>query len=66
MKTLKAFSQECWIKIRELSGDDAYERYLQHYAEMHAAHAKASQPLTRKAYFKNSQEEKWKGIKRCC
>ena len=27
-----------WRSVRQLSGDDAYERYLQHYAEHHAGY----------------------------
>jgi uncharacterized short protein YbdD (DUF466 family) len=63
-----------WQNIRQLSGDDAYERYLKHYAEFHKAdalHTNALQedlepPLSREAFFKQWQDGKWKGIKRCC
>jgi len=48
--------------VRRLSGDDAYERYLQHHAEHHQADA----PLSKEAFFKQWQDEKWNGIKRCC
>jgi uncharacterized short protein YbdD (DUF466 family) len=57
-----------WQNIRQLSGDDAYERYLAHYhqhqAEFHSADAEP--PLSREAFFKQWQDDKWKGIKRCC
>jgi uncharacterized short protein YbdD (DUF466 family) len=53
-----------WRFIRQLSGDDAYEKYLKHFNEHHA-HEEA-QPLTRAAFFKEWQDKKWKGIKRCC
>lgn len=63
-----------WKNIRRLSGDDAYEQYLQHYAEHQAAHQAAHQaelqtaepPLSREAFFKEWQDKKWKGVKRCC
>jgi len=66
-----------WATIRQLSGDDAYERYLQHYAEHHARHhageleaSKSEQsidpPLTKAAFFKEWQDKKWRGVKRCC
>jgi uncharacterized short protein YbdD (DUF466 family) len=59
-----------WQNIRRLSGDDAYEQYLKHYAEAHASTADisedASAPLSREAFFKEWQDKKWKGIKRCC
>jgi len=51
-----------WRIIRELSGDDAYERYLTH----HLAHHAETPPLSRKAYFQRQQTQKWSSIKRCC
>ncbi len=67
----KTILNKLWQGIRELSGDDAYERYLQHYAEHHAnekdaAEQDAEPPLTREVFFKQWQDSKWKGIKRCC
>lgn len=53
---------QLWSAIRQLSGDDAYERYLQHHAEHHVE----TPPLSREAFFKQWQDGKWKGIKRCC
>lgn len=51
-----------WKYLRAVSGDDAYERYLAHHATAHP-----DQPvLTRKAYFKERQRQKWSGITRCC
>lgn len=55
---LKAF----WCLVRRLSGDDAYERYLAHYAEHHGDEP----PLSKQAFFKQWQNNKWTGIKRCC
>lgn len=55
---LKAF----WRGVRRLSGDDAYERYLQHHLEHHPNQA----PLSKQAFFKQWQDAKWNGIKRCC
>lgn len=54
---------EKFIKaLRELSGDDAYERYLQHHASAHP-----DEPLlSRAAFFKQEQERKWDGVRRCC
>lgn len=65
LKQVKSF----WHSIRQLSGDDAYERYLKHYAEFHEANALQEDlepPLSREAFFKQWQDGKWKGIKRCC
>ncbi len=55
-----------WNNIRRLSGDDAYEQYLKHYAGAHAGNADAPEPLSREAFFKEWQDKKWKGVKRCC
>ena len=51
-----------WQFIHRLSGDDAYERYLQQYAE----HRHEEPPLSKEAFFKQWQDNKWKGVKRCC
>jgi uncharacterized short protein YbdD (DUF466 family) len=51
-----------WRMVRRLSGDDAYERYLQHHAEHH----QGDTPLSKEAFFKQWQDEKWNGVKRCC
>jgi uncharacterized short protein YbdD (DUF466 family) len=70
IEKLKVF----WRYVRRLSGDDAYEQYLKHFAENHSEHSaeqknlseEAQTPLTREAFFKEWQNKKWKGIKRCC
>jgi uncharacterized short protein YbdD (DUF466 family) len=64
LKYLKTF----WRAVRRLSGDDAYERYLEHYARCHLhddAH-ECEGPLSRAEFFKQWQDQKWNGIKRCC
>lgn len=58
LKKIKLF----WQMVRRLSGDDAYERYLQH----HAKHHQTETPLSKQAFFKRWQDEKWNGVKRCC
>jgi uncharacterized short protein YbdD (DUF466 family) len=57
-----------WRNIRQLSGEDAYELYLARFAEHQKLHAhKIEQlPLSRKDFFKQTQDSKWTGIKRCC
>jgi uncharacterized short protein YbdD (DUF466 family) len=52
----------CWQVLRELAGDDAYERYREH----HVRHHPHESPLDRRSYYLQSQREKWNGIKRCC
>jgi uncharacterized short protein YbdD (DUF466 family) len=51
-----------WRYLREVSGDDAYERYLQHLARFHPG----EKPMTRAEHFKFTQEQKWKRLSRCC
>ncbi|MHB1291004.1 MAG: CstA-like transporter-associated (seleno)protein [Sulfuricella sp.] len=51
-----------WRVIRRLTGDDAYERYLRHHAEVHPH----EMPLGRKEFFKREQDRKWSGVRRCC
>ncbi|MGZ8096890.1 MAG: YbdD/YjiX family protein [Methylosarcina sp.] len=60
--------KKIWWGLRRLSGDDAYERYLKHYAEHHASskHDGDALPLSKTEFFKQWQEQKWNGIKRCC
>ena len=47
---------------RQLSGDDAYERYLAHHEQAHHDEI----PLNRREFFKQEQERKWNGVRRCC
>ena len=51
-----------WRVIRELSGDDAYERYI----AQHATNYPGITPLARKDFFLYQQQQKWSGIQRCC
>jgi uncharacterized short protein YbdD (DUF466 family) len=58
------FIKNCWLGLRAVSGDDAYERYLAHWRDRHAQQGSA--PLSREAFFKQEMERKWNGVKRCC
>jgi len=53
-----------WRGLRQLSGDDAYERYLRHYDAHHREEGK--EPLTKAEFFKQWQDGLWQGIRRCC
>ncbi len=59
---MKHFIKTCWALLRQLSGDDAYERYLRHQARAHPG----EELLDRKSFFQREQERKWNGVKRCC
>ncbi|MGH8671112.1 MAG: YbdD/YjiX family protein [Burkholderiales bacterium] len=51
-----------WQLLREISGDDAYDKYLQHHARAHPL----DPLLSRKAFVEREQERKWNGVTRCC
>ena len=52
-----------WALLREVTGDDAYERYLTHWRSAHAAD---SVPLDRSSFYREEQRRKWDGVRRCC
>jgi uncharacterized short protein YbdD (DUF466 family) len=56
--------RRAWGYLRELTGDDAYERYLAHWRSQHAAEGGA--PLDRVAFVREEQRRKWEGVRRCC
>jgi uncharacterized short protein YbdD (DUF466 family) len=51
-----------WAFVRQVSGDDAYERYREHMLEAHAAQT----AMTRREYYKARTEQKWNRVTRCC
>lgn len=54
--------RKAWRVLREISGDDAYERYVQHHALAHPD----TPPLDRATFFRTEQKRKWEGVRRCC
>lgn len=59
---VRAAARRAWHFVREVSGDDAYERYLQHHSRAHAG----ERPMNRKEYIRFRDEQKWNRISRCC
>jgi uncharacterized short protein YbdD (DUF466 family) len=55
--------RKAWRVVREVSGDDAYERYLDHWRSQHA---NESAPVDRATFFREEQRRKWEGVRRCC
>jgi len=55
--------RQLWAALRELTGDDAYERYVEHWRRHHA---NDGAPLSRTAFYREEQRRKWEGIRRCC
>lgn len=66
LQTLLKKVRHIWHMVRRLSGDDAYEQYLKHYAAFHANTLDAPPALSRKAFYLLWQDKKWQGVKRCC
>ena len=56
--------KKCWLGLREMTGDDAYERYLDHWRKHHAK--EGYKPMDRETFFKQELERKWSGVRRCC
>lgn len=52
----------CWCAMRALSGDDAYERYLEHRSAAHSD----TPVLSRREFYIDEQRRKWGTINRCC
>lgn len=52
-----------WQGLRQLTGDDAYDRYLEHHHRCHAQEA----PLDRRTFWCGEVERRWSGgVRRCC
>ena len=56
--------RRAWTWLREVTGDDAYERYLAHWRARHAADGAV--PLDRATFCREEQRRKWDGVRRCC
>ncbi|MEX0958556.1 MAG: YbdD/YjiX family protein [Burkholderiales bacterium] len=61
-RRVRAAARQAWHFVREVSGDDAYERYLQHHSRAHPG----ERPMNRKEYIRFRDEQKWNRISRCC
>lgn len=51
-----------WRFLRTLSGDDTYERYVDHLVHEHPERA----PLARAEFHRLHVERKWGQVTRCC
>lgn len=58
---MKALSR-AWAWLRRVSGDDAYERYVEHLSR---AHPECAVP-SRGDFCRARETDKWTGINRCC
>jgi uncharacterized short protein YbdD (DUF466 family) len=48
--------------LRGVTGDDAYEKYLEHHERTHVDTA----PLTAAEFFQAQLEQKWNCVSGCC
>ncbi|MDD2761114.1 MAG: YbdD/YjiX family protein [Methylomonas sp.] len=63
-KRFTSAGQKCLQVWRNLNGEAAYQRYLDHWHSQHAQFGGA--PMSRKAFFEAETQRKWNGVKRCC
>jgi uncharacterized short protein YbdD (DUF466 family) len=54
--------KQIWQYLRQVSSDDAFERYLAHHRQAHPG----KPPMTREQHFTQRQVEKWSKVSRCC
>ncbi len=59
---VSSWLRRCLALLRQLTGDDAYDRYLAHHQLHHSDQA----VLDRRAFYLAQQQRKWTGVKRCC
>lgn len=62
IETVASAPRQVWRWLRAVSGDDEYDRYLDHWRREHHD----GTPLSRREFFRLRQSERWKDIRRCC
>ena len=56
--------QRFWQGLMTLTGDDAYQRYLDHWQAEHGG--TEQRPMTRREFYMAEQQRKWNRPNRCC
>ncbi len=56
------FAWTSWRFVRQVSGDDAYDRYAEHMRLTHPD----QRAMERAEFFRFMQDQKWNRISRCC
>jgi uncharacterized short protein YbdD (DUF466 family) len=51
-----------WRSLRSLLGDDAYDRYLEHFRHRHAGEV----PLGRSEFYRSELDRRFSQANRCC
>jgi len=62
MSALTTIIRRLWSGLRAFSGDDAYERYLEHHRRRHLD----AVPLERAEFHAAEAERRWSQVNRCC
>lgn len=62
MKAITGFWQRFWNGLRSVSGDDAYERYLEHHRRRHPD----ARPLEQAEFQVAELDRRWSKANRCC
>ncbi len=69
LTTLRASLSTLWRGLRRATGDDAYERYLEHWQAQHTTEQGGKEedaPLDRKTFHARRLDEDWSQPRRCC
>jgi uncharacterized short protein YbdD (DUF466 family) len=61
-EALRNLCRSGWRFVREVTGDDAYERYLAHHRQAHSDEP----PMSQDEYFRFRLAQKWSRVSRCC
>lgn len=62
MSAFGTIGRRIWSGLRAVSGDDAYERYLEHHRRRHPDAA----PLERAEFQVAELDRRWSRAHRCC
>jgi len=61
---LKRSIRNFWRGLQRLTGDDAYQRYLEHWRREHACDEE--KPMSRREFYLAEEQRKWNKPNRCC
>jgi uncharacterized short protein YbdD (DUF466 family) len=62
MRALVAACRRIWSGLRAVSGEDAYERYLEHHRRRHSD----TVPLDPAQFRVAELDRRWSQVNRCC
>ncbi len=62
MSAVAAACRRFWTGLRAITGDDAWERYVEHVRRRHPGAA----PLDRGAFYRTELERRSRECNRCC